>query len=149
VRGTTGQHSHRAETILLICLLISLSKGETYGHLGHFPPLVHPHLLAQVTRRGIQGFKRRVGIIAIDRVERVVGIYFVDRIEGVVRVDAVDRIGGIAGIDAVDRIEWILGINGVDGIQRVVRPVLIDQIEDVVVAFVLLRETGVGKRRRD
>ena len=92
----------------------------------------------------IERFERRVGIVAIDRVQRIIGVYFVDRSKGVVRVDAIDRICRIARIEAVNWIEWILGINGVDGIERIVRPVLIDRIEDVVVALVLLREAWLG-----
>ena len=45
----------------------------------------------------------------------------------------------------VDRVEGILGIDGVDGIQRIVRTILIDRVEDVVVALVLLVEARIGK----
>ena len=40
----------------------------------------------------------------------------------------------------------IRGINGVDGTERIVRPVLVDRIEDLVIALILLVEARVSQR---
>jgi len=48
------------------------------------------------------------------------------------------------GVVAIDRITGVIRIYFVDGIQRIVNPVLIDRIENVVVALVLVREAGIG-----
>lgn len=63
----------------------------------------------------VEGRERGVEIVAI---ERIVGIHF------------------------VDRVERILGINGVDGIQGISRTIMIDRIEDVVVALYFSEKPG-------
>ena len=98
---------------------------------------------------GVQRLEGRGGIIFVEGVQRVLGIELVEGIVGVARVVLVHRIHGAAGIVLIDRVQRILWIVGVDRIQRIIGTVLVERMKDIVIAHVLLREAGFGKRRCD
>jgi hypothetical protein len=105
--------------------------------------------LAICSQGTIDGFERRGGIIFVEGVHRVLGIELVEGIVGVARVVLVHRIRGVAGIVLIDRVQRILRIVGVDRIKRIIGTLLVGLFEFIIVAFVLLREAGFGKRRDD
>src|SRR6267143_2613883 len=104
--------------------------------------------LAICSQGTVEGFGRRGGMIFVERVQWVLGIELVEGIVGVTRVVLIHRIRGVAGIVVIDRVQRILRIVGVDRIQRIIGTVLVERVEDIVVALVLLREAGFGKRMR-
>ena len=57
-------------------------------------------------------------------------------IKRVVRIELVHRIGGIIRVKPIDGIERIIGIKPLGSIERIIGTVLIDRLEDVVVAFI-------------
>src|SRR5882672_6304177 len=83
---------------------------------------------------GVQRLEGRGGIIFVEGVQRVLGI---ELVEGIV---------GVARVVLVHRILWIVGV---DRIQRIIGKVLVERMKDIVIALVLLRVAGFGKRRCD
>jgi hypothetical protein len=104
--------------------------------------------LAVCSQGTVEGFERRGGLVFVEGVQRVPGIELVEGIVGVARVVLIHRIRGVAGVVLIDGIQRILRIVGVDRIQRIIGTVLVERVEDIVVALVLLREAGFGKRMR-
>ena len=96
------------------------------------------HSLAVRPGWGIQWSERGVGIVAVDGVERIVRIALIHGIERIVGVVCVHRVNRIPRVEPVHGVERVIRRVGLCGIQRIIWPILVDWIEDVVIAFVLL-----------
>lgn len=104
--------------------------------------------LALTVGKSVERFERRIRVVPIDGVQRIVRVDLVDRIKGVVGIVTIDRICGVPRIDTVNGVERIRGIYRIDRVQGIVRAQLIDRIEDVVVALILLVEAELSPGRR-